>query len=607
MLTPDGQSADKMDKIMLLSMWTKTLKQASLLSSLQASSSSGVGYISAGMGKPTYPVDLNTVAFQLEYWKQVEEMAKAAIDNLDIVGEGAAVDYGDPKGDVDARALMADAMSAWYGTEIMAENVLFTAGGAGAIRTIFDTLNERYKEIPGYRVITPFPHYSLYSDNPGHRLHPVEVMKAPGYRLTAEALEASIQSAFDEASKDMGTPKAVLICNPSNPLGTIIHEDEMVRLADVLRKYPDMHIVLDEAYAEMAYSPMPSILTVAPDLKERVIMMRSATKGLSAAGERMAVLMSFNAKMSNELLTKNISLMGHAPRSSQMAYARTMAVFSSEEKERRLNFYKKKVDYVSDRLKAMGASMPDPEYKAEATFYVLADLSDMFGQQLPEDSKRALGKEGVVSSDEDLAYYLLFKDKVMIAPLSYFGVDSKKGLMRITCSDGSVELKEMMDRIEHRLFEARLLRCQSLIEKIQSQLPKLELINPVLHRQVIQKITDISQEPKNCLSLKNDNQLLCSTLSEVNTLVRKSSAEERVKAATSIQSFFRSYLTRKGHAQEKQQLDSEWTKFIDEQFTEPCLIKTLMMNASESDRNKYLPWVEHLKTIKDGRNDSVMP
>lgn len=60
MLTPDGQSADRMDKIMLLATWTRTLIQESIQERL---SSEDVSFISAGMGKPSYPIDLNTVAF----------------------------------------------------------------------------------------------------------------------------------------------------------------------------------------------------------------------------------------------------------------------------------------------------------------------------------------------------------------------------------------------------------------------------------------------------------------------------------------------------------------------------------------------------------------
>lgn len=543
----------------------------------------------------------------MAYWKKIEKIAKLGMENLNVVKEGASVDYGDPKGDLEARMIMAAAMSSWYQVDINPENVLFTAGGAGAIRIIFEMLNERCKDIPGYRIITPFPHYTLYADNPKHRLHPVDVLKEPGYRLTAEAIDSSIKSALELAKRDNGYPKAILICNPSNPLGTIIKEEELLKIADILRQHPDLLIILDEAYAEMCYAEMPSLLKLAPDLKDRIIIMRSATKGLSAAGERMALLMSFDAKISSELLTKNISQMGHAPRSSQIAYARTMAVFSHEEREKRLDFYRKKVDYVSARLKAMGATMPDLSYKTEATFYVLADLSDMFGLELPADSKRALGKTGAVSADEELAYYLLFKDKLMIAPLSYFGIEANKGYMRITCSGEERELKDMMDRLENRLLEGRLRHQQALVEKIAISLKELQPLNPFLYQEISEKISLLSSKETNCLTVKDDNYMLREMLSLINVTLQKSTNEGREKAATTIQSFFRGYRARQTKDKMIQDLDKEWVRFVDTLFTEPCFMKNLLLNASVSDRLKFAPWAEHLKTLALDNQERVNP
>ncbi len=217
MLTPKGHSADKIDKVMLLAMWAKQLAEEQRT------------IITAGMGKPTYPVNLYTVASYKAHWENVELLAKMALEHLNEVKEGAAIDYGDPRGDVLYRRLMATAMSDWYNSPIEQNEVLFTTGGAGALRVIFEALHKRYEHIPGYRVITPFPHYSLYSNNSLHRLHPIDVMKEPGYRLTAQAIEESIESAYHLAETDKGVPKAILICNPSNPLGSVISKEEFLK------------------------------------------------------------------------------------------------------------------------------------------------------------------------------------------------------------------------------------------------------------------------------------------------------------------------------------------------------------------------------------------
>lgn len=501
MLTPSGQPASQIDKVMVLSLWANVLKDEIALSG------STKKLIFAGLGKPTYPINAHTVNYQLSYWQKLEELTQQWHLNPEAE-ESSAIDYGDPRGDSQPRTLMAKIMSTWYSSEVRPENILFTVGGIGALRVIFETFNTYYEDIPGYRVITPFPHYSAYSNNPRHRLHPINVMKEPGYKLTAKALETSIQDAYSQAENDYGWPKAVILCNPSNPLGNIIEKAELKKIAEVLRRYPDLYLIFDEAYTEMSFVEMPSFLTIAPDLKPRVIIMRSATKAFSAAGERMAVLLVFDEAMMSEMLNKNISYFVHAPRSSQMAYAHTMANFNAVERKNIVDFYKKKVAYVLRRLQDMGAAMADPLYRVEATFYVLGDFNDLFGLQLPDEAKRALQKTGKVSTDEEIAYYLLFKDLVMVAPLSYFGLAQNSGFMRITCSGNERELQELMDRLEHRLLKARIKKKLALLKQIRPQLALIEKSNHNLYEFIVKKIEVLNIKDDNCLILKEKNQTL---------------------------------------------------------------------------------------------------
>lgn len=499
MLTPNGLPANKLEKVMLLALWANVLKDEAAPYPQEKRQD----LIFAGLGKPTYPLNRKTVTAYLAYWQEIHDQLHG-----DETYRNAAIDYGDPRGDLEPRTIMASCMSAWYEAEVKPEQVLFTVGGIGALRVIFETFNTLYADIPGYRIITPFPHYSAYANNPLHRLHPIPVMHEPGYQLTAAALSASIRGAYALAKTDKGLPKAVLICNPSNPLGTVINELELRKIAEVLRGYPELHIIFDEAYTEMSYVPMPSFLKIAPDLQARVLILRSATKALSAAGERMAILLVFEPSLMNEVLHKNISYFVHAPRSAQSAYAHTMAHFDAAEKKRLALYYKPKVDYVLHRLHAMGAAMPDPLHQVDATFYALANLGDLFGLALPTEAQRALQKTGPVRTDEELAYYLLFKDGIMIAPLAYFGLAIDSGFMRITCSGSAAELGELMDRIEQRLLLARKKKQRLLLEQVMQQLLEIKRVNPALYQVLIDEISYIKSERDNCLTLQAKIHLL---------------------------------------------------------------------------------------------------
>ncbi|KTD63503.1 pyridoxal phosphate-dependent aminotransferase [Legionella shakespearei] len=494
MLTPDGQSARKIEKVMLLSLWANELNERFTPKDKKM--------IFAGLGRPTYPINQRTIKSYLNYWQRLNDISTQWHSNPEAVLDNPAIDYGDPRGDKEPRKIMAERMSQWYETEIKPEHILFTVGGIGGLRAIFDTFNSHFEDIPGYRIITPFPHYSVYSNDPMHQLHPVHVMNNPGYKLTAQSMRESIEQAYELAEEDKGYPQAILLCNPSNPLGNTIDEEELVKIAALLREYPDLYLIFDEAYSELSFKPIPSFLKIAPDLQKRVIILRSATKALSAAGERMAILLVFDPEMMNELLNKNINYFIHVPRSAQIAYAETMASFDHHEQSRLSTYYEKKVLYVLERLEKMGASMPDPHYKVEATFYALGDFSDLFGLPMPKEALQVFQKTDTVKTDEDMAYYLLFNDALMIAPLSYFGLERNSGYMRITCSATDAELEELMNRLEQRLVIARQIKKENLIHVINNHASQIKDQDTHVYELVITKIAPYLSSESNSFKLK---------------------------------------------------------------------------------------------------------
>ncbi len=512
MLTPTGQCAKKIEKVMLLSMWAHAQQEKLLLRNPEKK------FIHAGMGRPTYPINRHTIASYLSYWKNIDALAKKWHLTPEEMDENPAVDYGDPHGDILPRNMMAKVMSSWYHSTIKPEHILFTVGGIGALRTIFETLNKRYGDNSSYRIITPFPHYSVYA-NSQHILHPINVMNEPGYKVTSSAVKKSIEDAMKLAQKDHIWPKAILFCNPSNPLGNIIDKAELVQIAAILRQYPHMHIIFDEAYAEMSFVDMPSFLNIAPDLKSRTIILRSATKAFSAAGERMAMLIVFDHALMTEMVNEHINYFIHAPRSSQIVYAQTMANFDAMEHKHLTQFYQKKVKYVLDRLQAMGASMPDPNYQVEATFYALGDFNDLLGEKLPPQVKRVMQKRGKVTTDEEIAYYLMFKDSIMITPLSYFGLPECNGFFRITCSGSQHELKELMDRLENRLSHIRGKIKKDHLQHITQYMKELEEVDNNLYRTIKSKLTQLKQIKDCCSSLKFKNTALLELRSSIQSVL----------------------------------------------------------------------------------------
>lgn len=479
---PSGELAGDADRVMVQSMWAIQLANSAF-----RGSSSETRFVFGNMGRPSYPASETMTKEMMAFWYSLDtavrdaRQVRDAVPDIkdepgvkpsevreDIVSRRKAVlGYGDPQGDLVHRERMAKALTDWYAFEDTAtvkfkpSDILFTTGGAGALRASFEWFQKTH---PGQRLVTTMPYYPLHAGmGRSNNMHYVDVMQCPGYTLTAEAIQKALMEADALGREDGGKPGAFILCDPNNPTGRALSAEDYAKIADVFRDRiaadPEFVIILDEAYAEMADSGKAvSLLQIAPELANHAILMRSATKALSGAGDRMAIAATTNPEIMSGLLAEGIGMYGHAPRSGQCAYSAAMESLASSRREREVlvGHYKPQVDLVWSRLEEMAATMPDASYRPNATFYALTDLGDLIGQmEIPKEAEAALGRSGVCWSDEDVAYALMFKHGVSIAPGSYFGIHPGKGYFRITCSDGDGKLEHLCNVLREELLAAR--------------------------------------------------------------------------------------------------------------------------------------------------------
>ncbi len=606
MLTPSGKPAGNIDKIMLLSRWARHLHE------------NGHSMIYAGMGKPTLATNESAASAALRYWSEIQFSSQNAHHfyrnnennpetRNSLAKMGGVIDYGDPQGDFDARQTMAKALTKWYQGKIniLPQDILFTVGGAGAIHTTLKFIN---KDSSNGRIITPFPHYSLYANSVENTfLHPINVMKQPGYRLTAKALEESIQSALSKVKVDGRKVSAFLFNDPNNPLGTIVSEKEWTEIAEILRQYPGIPIILDEAYAEMRLDGKhyKSLLEVAPDLQDRIILFRSATKALSAAGQRMAIIFTKNPNWMEKLIANNVNTCGHAARIEQKVFAAALENFSKADREELAAFYGPQVQLANQRLANMGASLPDPQYKVEGTFYTLADMSDLFGLELPAEAEKALGKKGIVETGEDVTYYLLFKG-VMLAPLCYFGANPKNGFMRITCSGGDAEINALCDVLEKILSEARLIKVKDIQKQVRSCLEILDALDTksaTAIREKYQTQLNSNSPRSNGVDLKKLLESLKSCLEETHhslmgakhklSMLRRGFDEGRY--AKRVQCLYRKHSAKSHLTKLKQEQAIQWEKWVKSTYQHLPPLCDALLKFSPLQRYEFKPWREYLK------------
>lgn len=84
--------------------------------------------------------------------------------------------------------------------------------------------------------------------------------------------------------------KGFLFCSPSNPTGLIYTKDELLKLAEVLRRHPQVVIISDDMYNRLMFDGSyraPHLLDVAPDLKDRTVLINGGSKGYAMTGWRI--------------------------------------------------------------------------------------------------------------------------------------------------------------------------------------------------------------------------------------------------------------------------------------------------------------------------------
>jgi aspartate aminotransferase len=198
--------------------------------------------------------------------------------------------YGPSDGLPELRAAMVDYF-ARYEIALEPHDVLITNGGSEAILFAFNVVAD-----DGEEIIIPEPFYTNYNGYAAManlRIVPVRSHAEDGFHLPADAvLDAAI------------TPRtrAILVCSPNNPTGTVLSWEELERLAEFARRH-DLFLIADEVYKEFTYDGRRhrSVLEL-PDIRERVIVVDSISKRFSACGARVGAVISRNREVMTAML-----------------------------------------------------------------------------------------------------------------------------------------------------------------------------------------------------------------------------------------------------------------------------------------------------------------
>ena len=205
---------------------------------------------------------------------------KAILDRLAEVAHEDYHQYAITWGAQNFREALAAKQTRYMGRTIDPNSeIVVTCGSTEAMMTAMMTVTN-----PGDKVVIFSPFYENYgADTILTGAEPIYVpLTPPEFTFDPEVLE----NAFRQH------PKALILCNPSNPCGKVFTRDELELIAGLAKKY-DVYVITDEVYEHIVYAPHTHTYFAAlPGMWERTISCSSLSKTYSVTGWRLGYVIA---------------------------------------------------------------------------------------------------------------------------------------------------------------------------------------------------------------------------------------------------------------------------------------------------------------------------
>ena len=302
------------------------------------------------------------------------------------------------------------------------ENIVVTCGSTEAMMAAMMTVTN-----PGDKVVIFSPFYENYgADTILSGAEPIYVpLNPPAFDFDRETLEAAFRD---------NDPKAIVLCNPSNPCGKVFTREELTLIADLCKKY-DAYCITDEVYEHIVYAPHEHVyMATLPGMFDRTISCSSLSKTYSITGWRLGYTIA-PAQITERIKKVHDFLTVGAAAPLQEAVV-TALKFDDSYYQEVLDLYTAKRDLFCQGLDSIGLTHNVPQ----GAYYVMMDISEF-----------------CYDSDLDFCEDLASKVGVGAVPGSSFFREPVNHLIRFhfakrdeTLNAALENLKSLRDKIEPR-------------------------------------------------------------------------------------------------------------------------------------------------------------
>lgn len=253
------------------------------------------------------------------------------------------------------------------------------------------------------------------------------------FKLTADLIEKHITD----------KTRAIVLPYPNNPMGSLLTKSEVMEIADLLAD-KEIFIVADEIYSELNFEEKHFSIGAIDKVRDQTIVINGVSKSHAMTGWRIGFAFAPNYLIEEFYKIKSFITVCAT---SISQYAAVTALENEQESDDKVqemkDDYKKRRDYVYERLVKMGLDVIRPQ----GAFYIFPSIK----------------KTGLTSME--FVERLLEEENVAVIPGSAFSKDGE-GFIRISYAQSIEQLKEGLDGIEHFLSKIQTENERSGVDAI---------------------------------------------------------------------------------------------------------------------------------------------
>jgi len=247
---------------------------------------------------------------------------------------------------------------------------------------------------------------------------------AQDFKITPQQLEEAI------------TPKtkALILCSPSNPTGSVYTQDELKELTAVLEKYPNVYVIADEIYEHINYIGQHQSIAQFESIRDRVVVVNGVSKGYAMTGWRIGWIAAPQWIASACSMLQGQYTSGPSSISQKAA----VAAYNGDQScvaEMRTAFERRRNLIVSLLNEIPGLKVNNPM----GAFYIFPECSSYLGKSFN-------GRK--IATATDLAMYLLEEGHVACVGGDAFGAP---GCIRLSYATSDENIKKAIARIKATL------------------------------------------------------------------------------------------------------------------------------------------------------------